>query len=201
MKKMKLLTLIVCTAVVSLQAAQMQTSAVAQAPSAQAKPARVMVVQLQEVGQKSLKFKDMQGKIEKKINDKVTEFKALETQFSQKLEKLQTGAKDMNPSAQQKLQEELASLKGQLEVKQRSIQAAVESEMRVAEEKLIEEVQAICKRLGYDIVIPGAISVKDEYNCTAQVIAEMDRGFSKPEVAATKKIETAAASSAPVHKS
>ncbi len=157
------------------------------------KVAEIVVVDLQRVGQTSKKFKSVQEKIEARIKEKVDALKAMEAQFSQKLEKLQNGAKDMNAATQQKLQEELASLKAQLEVKQRGLQAEVEREMRSAEEQLIKEVQAICKRLGYDIVLPGALYTKDEYDRTAQVIAEMDRGVVAPSQPSTmKKIENEA---------
>lgn len=152
----------------------------------------VVVVDLQRVGQTSKKFKQVQEKIEAKIKEKVDALKAMEAQFTQKLEKLQNGAKDMNAATQQKLQEELASLKAQLEVKQRGLQADVEREMRGAEEQLIKEVQALCKRLGYDIVLPGALYAKDEFDKTTQVIAEMDKGVASAQSSSLKKIENEA---------
>lgn len=150
---------------------------------------RVVVVSIQEIGQKSKKFAAIQKRLESEVNKKGAEIEALKSQFTQMVEKLQQGAKDMKAAAQQELQEKLAGLKGQIEVKQQGIQAYVEREMRSAEESLIKEIQGICKKMNFDIVIPGALYVKPEFDATAQVLAEMDKNVASESTATLKKLE------------
>lgn len=151
---------------------------------------RVVVVQLQEVAQKSRWFMEIQKRVESAVKKIVDEIKSLEQQFNDKLQRLQTGGKDLNTTAQQKLQEELASLKGQLEVKQRNLQSYVEQEGRKAEEQLIKTIQAVCKKMGYDIVIPAAIFAKSEFDRTEEVIKQMDADMAS--AAPKKAVDTPA---------
>ena len=155
---------------------------------------KVVVVNLQHVAESSKWFKQIQAKAEAKLKPQVESFQNMEKTFNDKLQKLQNDAKGMKLEVQQKLQEELASLKAQLDIKQRGLQAAVESEMRAAEEQLIKEVQAVCKRLGYDVVIPGALYAKDDFDRTKQVISDMDKNVAAESTA--KKLENEVESAA-----
>lgn len=158
---------------------------------------KVMVVQLQEVAQNSKWFQAEQKKVENRMKPQIDAFQAMEKSFNEKLQKLQSGAKDMKPEMQQKLQEELASLKAQLEIKQRSLQSTIETEMRSAEEQLIKAVQAVCKRLGFDVVIPGALYVKDQFDATKQVVVELDKNVAAtPAQTTAKKLENEVSSAA-----
>ena len=183
MKSIKVFSLVtlVASAVMSVQAG---------AAVANVATPRVVVVQLQEVAQKSRWFMEIQKRVEAAVKKIVDEIKSLEQQFNQKLERLQTGSKDLNMAAQQKLQEELASLKGQLEVKQRNLQSYVEQEGRKAEEQLIKTIQAVCKKMGYDIVIPAAIYTKPEFDRTSEVIKQMDADMAA--TSSEKKADAAA---------
>ena len=139
---------------------------------------RIAVVRIPDVAQKSQKFAAVQKRIEAEINKRGNEIEALKTQIQQIVEKLQNGGKDMKQSVVQEHQEKLASLKGQIEVKQQGLQAYAEREMRSAEESLVGDIQAACKKLDCcDIAIPGALYVKDSkhFDVTDQVIAEMDK--------------------------
>jgi Skp family chaperone for outer membrane proteins len=148
---------------------------------------KVMVVSIQEIGQKSKKFASVQKKIEAEIQKRGMEIEELKTQYTKTVEKLQQGGKDMTATAQQQHHEKLAEYKGKIEVKQQGLQAYAEREMRTAEEILIKEIQAICKRLNFDIVIPGALYVKPEYDATDVVMKEMDKNVS--DSSNLKKIE------------
>ena len=152
----------------------LSTVSVVNAGMAPASP-KVMVVSIQEIGQKSKKFASVQKKIETEIQKRGMEIEELKTQYSKTVEKLQQGGKDMTATAQQQHHEKLAEYKGKIEVKQQGLQAYAEREMRSAEEILIKEIQAICKRLNFDIVIPGALYVKPEYDATEVVMKEMDK--------------------------
>ncbi len=141
---------------------------------------KVMVVSIQEIGQRSKKFASVQKKIEIEIQKRGMEIEELKTQYSKTVEKLQQGGKDMTATAQQQHHEKLAEYKGKIEVKQQGLQAYAEREMRSAEEILIKEIQTICKRLNFDIVIPGALYVKPEYDATEVVMKEMDKSVVVP---------------------
>lgn len=141
---------------------------------------KVVVVSIQEIGQKSKKFASVQKRIEGEIQKRGMEIEELKTQYSKTVEKLQNGGKDMTPAAQQQHHEKLAEYKGKIEVKQQGLQAYAEREMRGAEESLIKEIQAICKKLNFDIVIPGALYVKPEYDMTEPVMKEMDKNVTAP---------------------
>ena len=139
---------------------------------------KVMVVSIQEIGQKSKKFASVQKRIEAEVNKRGMEIEELKTQYSKTVEKLQQGGKDMNATAQQQHHEKLAEYKGKIEVKQQGLQAYAEREMRSAEEILIKEIQVICKRLNFDIVIPGALYADPKYDATDVVMKEMDKNIS-----------------------
>lgn len=156
--------------------------------NADAANAKVMVVSIQEIGQKSKKFASVQKKIEAEIQKRGMEIEELKTQYTKTVEKLQQGGKDMTAAAQQQHHEKLAEFKGKIEVKQQGLQAYAEREMRSAEEILIKEIQAICKRLNFDIVIPGALYVKPEYDATEVVMKEMDKNVSD-QPSTLKKLE------------
>ncbi len=173
MNRTHIFTLILLTSIFSLNA---------ESPS-------IVVVHLQEVFAKSIKAKGIQKKVETEVNKRVGELKDIEKSFNEKLEKLQKGGNDMNASAQEKLQSDLASLKAQLEVKQRNLQGYVEAETRKAEETLIKEVQAVCKKLGFDVVLPGVLYSKDQFDKTAQVVAEMDKNVSSDSSSMIQKME------------
>jgi Skp family chaperone for outer membrane proteins len=136
---------------------------------------KVVVVSIQEIGQKSKKFASVQKKIEGDIQKRGMEIEDLKTQYTTTVEKLQNGGKDMTPTAQQQHHEKLAEYKGKIEVKQQGLQAYAEREMRHAEESLIKDIQEICKKLDFDIVIPGALYVKPEFDMTGSVMKEMDK--------------------------
>jgi len=146
--------------------------------AASASVPKVVVVNIQEIGQESKKFASVRKRIETEIHKRGTEIESLKSQFTQILEKVQQGGKDMKPAALEEKQAQLASLKGQIEVKQQGLQAYAEREMRMAEETLIKEIQVVCEKMNYDIVIPGALYTKPQFNVTAQVMAEMDKGVS-----------------------
>lgn len=149
----------------------------------------IVVVELQKVFATAKLAKSIQGKVESEVNKRVAELKDIEKRFNELLEKLQKGGNDMNQSAQEKAQSELASLKAQLEVKQRNLQGYVEAETRKAEETLIKEVQKVCKKLGFDIVLPGVLYTKDQFDKTAQVVAEMDKGMASTPSSMLQKAE------------
>lgn len=134
-----------------------------------------VVVDLQVVATKSSAFAKIQKTVEAAVQKMVDEIKALEQKFNKIVEKLQSGSKDMTVEAQNKLQEELASLKAQMDVKQRNLQSYVENEGRKAEMQLIKNIQDECRKKGYDIVIPAAIFVKPEFDRTNEIIEAMDK--------------------------
>gem|GEM_PF-2811694 len=148
---------------------------------------KIMVVSIQEIGQKSKKFASVQKRIESEVNKRGMEIEELKDQYTKTVEKLQQGGKDMNAAAQQQHHEKLAEYKGKIEVKQQGLQAYAEREMRSAEEILIKEIQAICKRLNFDIVIPGALYIDPKYDATEVVMKEMDKNVS--DSSTVKKIE------------
>ncbi len=136
---------------------------------------RVVVINIPEIAQKSKDFAAEQKRIEVEIHKRGAEIEELKTSYTKTVEKLQQGGKDMTATAQQQHHEKLAELKGKIEVKQQGLQAYAEREMRAVEEVLVKKIQTICKKMNFDIVIPGALHVKPEHDVTALIINEMDK--------------------------
>lgn len=138
----------------------------------------IVVVDLMRVGAEAKEFKKKQEDAKAEIDAKVKEIEALDRKFQNNLSDLQASAKDLSSTALERKQEELGKLQGEIEVKKRNLQAHVQKVMASAEKDLVDKVKAICKNLGFKVVLPGALYVDDAYDRTDTVIKELNKNTS-----------------------
>ena len=150
----------------------------------------IVVVNAQLAIRDLLEFQDLYKDLQGKMEQLVQKIQNLEKRLQSTYQEFQMKSKMLSAEASERKQIEIAQLQSEIEIQKRNLQGKYDEELNVANEKILLKIQEFCQKMGWKIVIPGALYVAPELDKTQVVVDGLNKYYKKAQDAKKPRSKT-----------
>ena len=139
----------------------------------------IVVVNVMEVFQALQEVKEWMQDFQNNLMKKVEQIRAMEQQGMEREKALSIKSKNLTSEAREKERMEIERLKNEIRIQAQSLEEKQQEEQMLLQQKIGEKIKEYCKKMGWKIVIPGALYVTPEHDKTQEVVDGMNKDYAK----------------------
>ncbi len=143
----------------------------------------IVVVNVMEVFQALIEVQDLMKDLQNFLMKKAEMLQKMDSEGKEREKNFAMKAKNLTVDARDKEHMELERLKNEIRIQAENLDAKQKEEQMLIQQKVAEKIKDFCQKMGWKIVLPGAIYVDPSLDKTKIVIDGMNKEYAAKKAA------------------